>query len=242
MADTQNVIVGYLHPDTITQQFHHCLFGLFIHDTWRSQRILNFAPQFSGANLCKARNQMVHDMLEQERAEWLLILDSDATFPPNMLDLLLEDADPEQRPIVGALAHQRRGKKDEHDAPVFDEFGRQQIEVLPTMYKIEWDDDGNWAGYREVSSYVLGLNEVDATGCHCLLVHRDVFEKIQSSHPYRWFREDEVAPDIVAGEDIWFCLEARKLGYPIYVDTRLESGHVKTTELTSSESHVERIT
>ncbi len=242
MADTQNVIVGYLHPDTITQQFHHCLFGAFIHDAWGPQHILNFAPQFSGGNLCKARNQMVHDMLEQERAEWLWILDSDATFPPNMLDMLLDDADPEHRPIIGALAHQMRGKTTEDHEPVLDDNGLQVREVLPTMYKVEYDEAGDWAGYREVTSYVLGLNEVDATGCHCLLVHRDVFEKIQSSHPYRWFREDEVAPDIVAGEDIWFCLEARKLGYPIYVDTRLESGHVKTTELTSQESHVERIT
>jgi hypothetical protein len=242
MADSQTVVVGYLHNDYVTQEFHHCLFGFFIHDIWGPKRLLNFAPQFSGANICKARNQMVKDFLDNEHAEWLWILDSDATFPPDALDCLLADADVTDRPIVGALAHQRRGKTDDKYQPILDASGRQVVEVLPTMYKIEYDAEGNWVGYREVVSYTLGLNEVDATGCHCLLVHRNVFEKIESTHPYRWFREDEIAPETVAGEDIWFCVEARKCGFPIFVDTRLESGHVKSTLLTSEMSHVERIT
>jgi GT2 family glycosyltransferase len=238
---TQNVVVGYLHPSHITQEFHHCLFGAFIHDAWGPQHILNFAPQFSGGNLCKSRNQMVHDMLKQDRAEWLWIVDSDATFPPNILDALLDSADPLERPVVGALAHQYRGKVDEDYKPVFGPTGMQIRELLPTMYQTEWGPDGEWVGYREIESYQLGLQEVDATGCHCVLVHRTVFEAIKSEHPYRWFREDEIAPGTIAGEDIWFCLEAKRAGFPIYVNTALESGHVKPVVLTSEMSHVERI-
>ncbi len=240
--DSQNVIVGYLHPDLITQEFVHSLFGFFVHDIWSgSRRVLDFAPQFSGANICKARNRMVDQFLENDRAEWLWIVDSDAVFPPDMLDNLLADADPVERPIVGALAHQKRGKVDADYQPVLDARGLQVREVQPTMYKTEWDDQGDWVGYREVTSYRAGLNEVDATGCHCLLVHRSVFEAIESDHPYRWFREDEIAPGIIAGEDIWFCLEARKAGFRIFVDTQLEAGHVKSTLLTSEQSHVERV-
>lgn len=238
---TQDVVVGYLHNSTVTQEFHHCLFGVFIHDVWGPQRILNFAPQFSGGNLCKSRNQMVHDMLKQDRAEWLWILDSDAVFRPDILDQLLASADPKERPIVGALAHQYRGKTDENYEPVFGDNGTQIREALPTMYLTEWGPNGEWVGYREVVSYRIGLEPVDATGCHCLLVHRSVFEAIKSDHPYRWFREDEIAPGTIAGEDIWFCMEARRAGFPIYVDTRVESGHVKPVILTSEMSTVERI-
>jgi hypothetical protein len=241
VADTQTVIVGYLHGATVTQEFHHCLFGAFIHDAWGPQHILNFAPQYSSSNICKARNQMVHDMLGQEKAEWLWILDSDATFPPNMLDMLLASADPVERPIVGALAHQYRGVVDEQYEPVFDVNGMQRRELLPTMYQTEWDADGGWVGYREIVRYEVGLQEVDATGCHCLLVHRSVFETIQSDHPYRWFREDLIAEDTISGEDIWFCIEARKAGFPLFVDTRLESGHVKPVVLTSELCAVERL-
>lgn len=241
MADSQTVVVGYLHAATLTSEFHHCLFAMFIHDAWGPQRVLNFAPQYSGANICKARNRMVDEFLANDRAEWLWILDSDATFPPWMLDQLLASADPDERPIVGALAHQYRGRVDERYEPILDERGVQIREVMPTMYLAEWDEDGNWVGYREPTALAEGLQKVDATGCHCLLVHRKVFEAIESDHPYRWFREAELAPGIVCGEDIWFCLEAGKAGFPVYVNTSLESGHVKPVILTSEMSHIERI-
>jgi hypothetical protein len=243
VAETQNVVVGWLHGPVIPQEFHHSLFGLFVRDTWQSQRILDFAPHYAHINVCKHRNQMVSDFLAKPNAEWLLMLDSDAVFRPTILDDLLAAADPVERPIIGALAHQFRGRTDpETLEPVFGSDGLQIRECLPTMYRTVWNDDGDWVGYREITSYRLGLCEVDATGCHTLLVHRSVFEAIKSEHPYRWFREDEIAPGTIAGEDIWFCLRARELGFPIFVHTGLESGHVKPVVLTSEHSHVERIT
>lgn len=243
MPGPQNVVVGYLHGEFVTQEFHHCLGQAFIHDAWGPQHILTFAPQFSNVNVCRSRNQMVTDFLAKERADWLWMLDSDAAFRPDMLDQMLEVADAEARPIVGALAHQRRGKLDEAGEPIFDGWGAQKVEIVPTMYQLAWGDDGDYIGYREVERYSLGLNEVDATGCHCLLVHRKVFESIKSDHPYRWFREDEWSPGgPMVGEDIWFCLSARLAGFPIFVDTRLESGHVKRFIITSEMSHIERIT
>lgn len=246
MSD-QNVMVGYLHGHTVTSEFHHCLIELILHDTYAltrggTQKIRRFSRLYSGVNICKVRNQLVRDFLADDRCDWLFMLDQDATYPPTMLDRLLEVADPLERPIVGALAHQLRGKTDDEYAPIIDTHGVQVREILPTMYKTEWDLDGNWIGYREVTKYEVGLQQVDATGCHCLLVHRTVFEAIKSDHPYRWFREDLIAPDTIAGEDIWFCIEAGKAGFPIYVDTRLEAGHMKPIELTSEMSHVERIT
>jgi hypothetical protein len=235
------VIVGYLHADTITQEFHHCLTNAMIHDIWGPRNVCRWMAKYSGCNINRLRNEVVRDFLDDERAEWLWLLDQDATFPANMLDALLESADPVERPIVGALAHQLRGKTVDGE-PVFDQFGTQERDVIPTMYKIARDDHGGYIGYREVTGYTLGLNEVDATGTHCLLVHRTVFEAIKSDHPYRWFREDEIAPGYIAGEDIWFCLQARALNIPVYVDTRLESGHVKRCHLTSESSMIERLT
>lgn len=236
---TQNVVVGYLHGEFVTQEFHHCYLGMFINDAWGAQQILNFAPQVSAVNISRARNQMVVDMLANEKAEWLLMLDVDAVFAPNTLQRLLAVAHETDRPIVGALCYQRRGKTVD-GKPVFDSFGTQEAEIVPTMYQLNWEDDGTYTGYREVETFGRGLLEVDATGCHCLLVHRNVFEKIHSDHPYRWFREDEWEGGPMVGEDIWFCLEARKAGFPIFVDTRVEAGHVKRVILTSAMD--ERIT
>ena len=235
----QDVVVGYLHGDHVTQEFHHCLFRSWVHDLWGPHRILDFAPQYSSSNLCRSRNQMVLDMLDHETAEWLWMLDTDATFQPDMLDQLLTVADPTDRPIIGALCHQVRGKLDSDGNAVIDRHYSQVREVIPTIYQMI-ETDGVITGYRESTSYGTGLLEVDATGCHCLLVHRTVFEKIESDHPYRWFREDLIGPGVIAGEDIWFCLQARQHGFPVYVDTRLESGHVKRFVTTSDMSTVER--
>jgi GT2 family glycosyltransferase len=243
---TQNVLVGYLHGPTVTQEFHHCLFNLHIHDTYAvargsEQKVRRYCGKYGGVNVCRLRNELVSDFLADERCDWLWMLDQDATFRPDMLDCLLEVADPSERPIVGALAHQYRGVTDDEFQPVFGPSGLQQRELLPTMYRTEWGPAGEWVGYREVTRYEPGLQEVDATGCHCLLVHRTVFEAIESEHPYRWFREDEIAPGTIAGEDIWFCLEAKRAGFPIYVNTCLESGHVKPVILTHELSNVERM-
>ena len=227
----RNVVVGYLHGDTITQEFHHCLWRAWIHDLWGPRHILDFTPQYSSSNLSRSRNQMVLDMLAHDDAEWLWTVDTDATFQPDILDRLLDNADPTERPIIGALSHQIRGKLD-NGKPVI-QNGSQVRETIPTLYKM-LTTDGVITGYQESTSYGEGLLEVDATGCHCLLIHRTVFEAIKSDHPYRWFREDELSPGLIAGEDIWFCVKAREVGYPIYVDTRLESGHVKRTILTRS--------
>ncbi len=243
MSTGQDVIVGYLNGDYVTQEFHHCERRLMVHDFWGSHRICGFVTEYANVNICRSRNAIVSQFLDHDNAEWLLMLDVDAAFAPTMLDSLLESADPLERPIVGALAHQRRGKHDDDGEPVLDELGNQIIEVVPTMYRVAFGLDGTYEGYQEVTSYSLGLNEVDATGCHCLLVHRNVFEAIKSDHPYRWFREDEWVPGgPVVGEDIWFCLAARDAGFPLFVDTRLEAGHVKRFVVTSAMSHIERIT
>ena len=231
MADSQNVVVGYLHGQFITQEFHHCLQRLFVFDAWGPQRIVDFCPQMSGVQICNARNQMVKQFLDNPRAEWLLMLDADATFPPDLIERFLADADPTERPIVGALAHLVRIKQGEI---IIDNYGSAKREIVPTMYKQERGPNGEWLGYREIEQYGRGLIEVDATGAHCLLVHHTVFEAIpEGDHPHRWFRESLIAPGILAGEDITFCLQARDAGYPIFVDTTIESGHVKPFIMTS---------
>lgn len=232
MGSEQNVVVGYCHGPTLTQEFHHCLFRLAFSDAFGPQRILDYVPQYASVNISGARNQMVHEFLERVDAEWLWMLDSDATFAPNLLHLMLEVADPDERPIVGALAYQVRfppeGGLDATGVPV--------RRIVPTMYRQERDADGTWLGYRELESFGRGLLDVDATGCHCLLVHRAVFEKTKADHPHPWFREsviDGVEGKVLAGEDITFCLAARDAGFRIVVDTRLESGHVKPFTVTS---------
>lgn len=59
------------------------------------------------------------------------------------------------------------------------------------------------------------LIRVDLCGTGCILIHRDVLEKIQ----FRW-EENETGVD-----DSFFCIDAAKLGYKIYADTSIKCTH-----------------
>jgi len=75
------------------------------------------------------------------------------------------------------------------------------------------------------------LVPVSATGTGFLLIHRSVLEKIREtgnnvSAP--WFQEMAVGePMALMGEDMTFCLRAGALGFPTYVHTGIQVGHMK---------------
>lgn len=78
------------------------------------------------------------------------------------------------------------------------------------------------------------LVKVGATGGGLLLIKREVFEKVEP--PWFVYGDEELtnkqsvhnkatAGDELAGEDIYFSLKARKVGYKIWVDTRADLIH-----------------
>lgn len=178
----------------------------------------------SGPMLAKSRNQLVRTFLEKEslaNVEWLLMLDADMTFDKNAVRNILSNVRDESgkvmTPVVGGLC-----------------FGGGHGSIFPTMYRIVDPETNNGNAISIVSEYESGeLVEVDATGAAFLLVHRGVLEHLAQVHeePLPWF-----APGVYAGmeygEDWTFCMRVRKLGYPIFVNTAVKVGHLKSVELT----------
>lgn len=157
----------------------------------------------SGPRIASSRNQIVREFLATNRP-WLWMLDTDMVFGSDTLQKLL-DAD---REIVGALCH---GHK--LDGSTF-----------PVLYEL------TETGMCRKEDFEDGLVEVDGTGAACLLVHRDVLEKMQANADndlYPWFQEGRTLGKLEVGEDICFCLKAKEQGYKVYVDTRVKCGHKK---------------
>ena len=157
----------------------------------------------SGPRLASARNEVVKRFLATNR-EWLWMLDTDMTFGPDTLNELLAV----DEPIVGALC-----------------FGTESGQPFPVLHRLGED------GMHKVPDYPKDeLVEVDATGAACLLVHRDVLEKLRANDDglYPWFQEGRTLQGQEVGEDVAFCLKARELDFPIYVHTGIKTGHVKT--------------
>lgn len=219
-------IVGYLHPGMVHGAFMRCCINLIAYDGYHNRRLIDgggFVEYQAGANLSQPRNNLVQ-LFMGFKAEWLLMLDSDMTFPADGLDRLIDKADPHERPIVGGLCFglESDGK---HTPTLFDVF--KGPDGLPQVGRYrEWEPDS--------------LMRVAGTGTAFLLIHRRVFEAFDAfeapegatafNKAFPYFQETEYF-DKPIGEDLTFCFRAGFLGFPVYVDTSLHVGHIKTREL-----------
>ena len=221
------VCVSWISPGEVRHEFVESIMSMNLYFSERGRKVVRaFVGLQSGPRIAEARSKVVEAFAET-RAEWLLMIDSDMVWEADALDKLLETADPVDAPIVGGLCFGGRA-----DKPMF-----------PTIYSVVADDDGNFHGVNSVIEYPKdSVIKVGATGAAFLLVHRDVFVKMRKAfgklpggepNPYPWFVEASNGGKPY-GEDISFCIRALALDIPIYVDTRVKIGHIKTRVLSES--------
>lgn len=229
MNPNNKVVIGYCSPAQVHADFMESLIYLQMYDFAGSKRTVDgggLLPVRAGVNLAGPRNDMVRKFLAYPTANWLLMIDTDMIFMPDMLERLLDNADPDKAPIVGGLCFG------------FDDKG----EVQPTLYGFVGEAD-NPLVVRYHEWPPNAMMQVAATGAAALLVHRGVFERMADfEHPSRpgkrgfndafpWFQELEHDGRPVS-EDIGFCWRAGLLGIPVYVNTAVQLGHVKQRVLT----------
>lgn len=179
-----------------------------------------YGREASGVHIPDARSKIAADFLRHpQRPEWLWMIDTDATFPADTLERLIASAHPKTRPIVGALAFGVKPASEWVNGCL-----ASPLEGLATLYTFDGTRTNRIDDYPRDS-----LVQVHATGCHCLLIHRSVLEHKGwlDGHPLPWFRTAVRSGETVS-EDQFFCTKAGSLGFPIYVDTSIKSGHVKT--------------
>lgn len=233
----QRVVVAYPHPAELSSKFHLSLLRMLMFDAYGDRlpdgkkiggrARIGAGGHFSllsGAQITKSRNRIVRTFLESEgEPDWLLMIDADMEFAPDLCEALVAAAHPTERPIVGGLcfAYMRDNPR----------------KFWPTLYA--WVPGTE--RLRRLTQYPADtLIPVAATGAACLLVHRSVFVEMAKRFPppWPWFaetpfyeRDDEGQPILETGdaysEDITFCLRAQAAGFPIFVHTGIKIGHVK---------------
>lgn len=213
---TDRVLLSYVHGGSVRAEFMAAVLDMIIRPESPVDRIYDLR---SGPGLTIARNVIGRAFLTSG-LEWLWMVDSDIVVSRNTLPALLDAAQVEERPIVGALA----------------KVGLASGEVVPTLY--EWgketDNPDELPRMKVMNDWKPDtMNRVAATGCGCLLVHRSVFETINEKRPEdarHWFAEMRVG-DEQLGEDMSFCVRAGLVGIPVYVHTGVKVGHVKSQML-----------
>jgi hypothetical protein len=140
----------------------------------------------------------------REGCTHILFIDSDMTFPQDMIQRLLKhDVD-----LVAANCARRRMPTGP-TAQNYDENGkRKPVYSMPES---------------------TGLEEVGSVGTGIMLIKRNVFEGM--SEP--WFDMPwQYDTRGYMGEDVFFCKKAQELGFKVYIDHDVskEIGHIGTFE------------
>lgn len=143
------------------------------------------------------RNTIVKEFLAKDY-DFLMMVDCDVVPPVNILDLTELNL-----PIAGGLFYTWQ---DQTKPPL----------IPLVMKKFE-------GGYRAMLDIRpnQGLKEVDAFGTGCMIIRRDVLEKVKAPFMRKW-SEDGLQE---LGLDFYFCERAKKLGFQSYVHTNYPCGH-----------------
>ena len=158
-----------------------------------------------------ARNQSAKQFLENkkyESIEWIGWLDIDQTFPPQMFNILLDEAEKTGVKVLSATYFKRNDAK----------------EVVG--WKINYNN-------QIVEPVIDGtVQEVNVIGMGCCIIHRSVLEKIG----YPWFKYGPLHEEVesITTEDIQFCDRCKEEGIKIYMHTGVISGHIMTMENTKN--------
>jgi hypothetical protein len=150
----------------------------------------------------------------REGCSHILFIDSDMTFPQDMVQRLLKhDVD-----IVAANCARRRMPTGP-TAQNYDENGvRQLVYTMPDS---------------------TGLEEVGSIGTGIMLIKKEVFQNM--SEP--WFDMPwQTGKRGYMGEDVFFCKKAQELGFKVYIDHDVskEIGHIGTFEFKHDHTWVMR--
>ncbi len=202
------IVVGYCHPEMVNAVWHDCMMFTLMRDLEGPHHIAGISSIQGGPAVSLLRHHIVTDFLANHEAPWLLMLDTDMTFTPDVLGRMLEAANAKIRPILGGLAFAYN-----------DRVGG----IRPTMMRR--DDNGVYTPHTRVPAD--SLVKVDATGAACLLVHRSVYEAMNDGTAMPFYRE-YVVGNSHYGEDVGFCDRAtQQFGFEIFVHTGIEFGHMK---------------
>lgn len=161
-----------------------------------------------GTYIQASRNDLVSEMLSDPESQWLLMLDDDHVFAPDLLiQLLAHEVD-----VVGALALARK----------------------PPYFICAFEATDSRSGVSRglsIRDVPFALQEVAAVGTGAILIRRHVLEAIEPP----WFEVsfDERGRNV--SEDVTFCEKARGAGFHVYLDGAQSIGHLTGVSLRLAE-------
>lgn len=185
----------------INPKTFQCLLELVVHGNYDWHIVV---AEF-GYTIAENRNYIAVQACNNN-SDYLLMIDDDMTFPPDLLDKLLEN----QKDIVG-VAYHSRGSSD-------------KIKLVPEIMSLAEVDKGKYINLEtETDPKYKETFECYATGTGIILIKCEVFRKIlRPWFEFTYFDNGKCKE----GEDWNFCFRAKNSGFKIYTDPKIKIGHL----------------
>jgi hypothetical protein len=187
--------------DQVHTNYCYCMVNMVAYHTLNTEDAISL-KLMQGTIIQNQRADLCLDAMK-EGCTHILFIDSDMTFPQDMVQRLLKH----DKEIVAANCARRR------------------MPTGPTAQN--YDENG-----KRIPVYTMpdstGLEEVGSIGTGIMLIKREVFEGM--SEP--WFDMPWQTTRGYMGEDVFFCKKAQELGYKVYIDHDVshEIGHIGSFE------------
>lgn len=154
-----------------------------------------------GSLVYNARNELARQAIKSE-ADWVLWLDSDMVFEPDLLKKMLKVCEENDIDFLTGLCFRR---KPPYTPTLFDRLDKME----------------HGASYTTIMSVPEGRFKVGGCGFAGVLMSTDVLMSVAARFGGRMFDPLEGF-----GEDVSFCWRARQCGYEIWCDSDIELGHI----------------
>jgi hypothetical protein len=204
-------------------------------DLAHHQRVMRggwLAIRYGTDGLVAARNEAAARFLADDRADWLFWIDADMGFAPDTVDRLLDAADADDRPVVGALCFAQREMES-------DGMGGYRTVPGPTIY--DWTAGEHGQGFMMRAEYPPDtVLRCQATGSACILIHRSVLQAVGDKFGTWYDRVPNPSKGNLFGEDLSFCMRAGSLELPIHVHTGVKTTHLKPIWLAEADYQATR--
>lgn len=177
------------------------------------------------------RNLAVRDVMERYKADYMMFVDTDQTFPaktiPTLYEALLEKQKEQflcvmagmyftkKNPWRGVFGHY--GAWDEKLESYRDHFVKHDL--------INPKDGGQLLWWMPVDFWDKGsIFQVDVIGAGCMMMPTEVFELLEK--PYFKYLPTCGDTEKMASEDMWFCAQLKKNNIPIWMNSNISCGHL----------------
>lgn len=198
------VFIAIPSMDTLSARFAQCLVNLV-----NNKHDFDVEVGFHiGSLVYDSRNKLAERAINSD-CDYILWLDSDMTFMPDTLDIMVKELEDNNYEILAGMYYRRR--------PPFTPTLFKELRIMPT---------GTVA--KEFDEIPEEIFEVAGCGFGCVLMKRNVLWNVLCQHGYMFSPIDNV------GEDLSFCWRARMCGHKIYCDPTIALGHEVKTIITKS--------